>query len=36
MKFIRIKNLREQHNLTQTQVADHIGVPKYTYSNYEN
>ena len=36
MKFIRIKNLREQHNYTQIQVANHIGVTKRTYLNYEN
>lgn len=36
MKYIRIKNLREEHNRTQLEVADYIGVTKHAYSNYEN
>lgn len=31
----RIRNLREDHDLTQTKVAEVIGVSQRTYSYYE-
>lgn len=32
---IRLKNLRQNHNLSQKQVAAYLGIPQQTYSNYE-
>ncbi len=32
---IRLKKLRKKHNLSQKQVARHLGIPQQTYSNYE-
>lgn len=32
---IRIRQLREDHDLTQTQVADHLGIRQNVYSRYE-
>lgn len=32
----RIKELREQHNLTQTQLGQILNVNKSTISKYEN
>lgn len=32
----RIRDLREDHDLTQTQVGEAIGIPQRTYSYYEN
>ena len=31
----RIRDLREDHDLTQTQVAAVLGIDQRTYSNYE-
>ena len=38
MKELRqlIRDLREDHDLTQREVASYLGVPQQTYSNYEN
>ena len=38
MKKLRqlIRDLREDHDLTQREVASHLGVSQQTYSNYEN
>ena len=38
MKELRemIRDLREDHDLKQKTVADHLGVSQQTYSNYEN
>ena len=38
MKELRqlIRDLREDHDLTQREVASHLGVSQQTYSNYEN
>lgn len=33
--YKRIRDLREDHNLTQTQVGERINVPQRTYSYYE-
>lgn len=33
---MRIKDLREDHNLTQKQVAEYLSVKQNTYSQYEN
>ncbi|MBL4745939.1 MAG: helix-turn-helix transcriptional regulator [Flavobacteriaceae bacterium] len=35
MSKVKIKELREQNNLTQTQVAQNIGIAKNTYIKYE-
>ena len=35
MQFRRIRDLREDHDLTQTQVAEFLGVKQTTYSKYE-
>ena len=32
----RLKGLRTDAGLTQRQVADDLGIPVSTYSNYEN
>ena len=32
----RIKELREDHDLTQRDVAAHLNVAQNSYSNYEN
>lgn len=32
---MRIKDLREDHNLTQQQIADYLNVKQNTYSQYE-
>ena len=31
-----IRDLREDHDLTQREVAAYLGVSQQTYSNYEN
>lgn len=36
LHVIRLKNLREQHHYTKTQIALYIGVTERTYSNYES
>ena len=33
---MRIKDLREDHNLTQEEVARYLHVKQNTYSQYEN
>ena len=33
---MRIKDLREDHNLTQADVAKHLCVKQNTYCQYEN
>ena len=33
---MRLKELREENNLTQTQVAEFLNVKQNTYSQYEN
>jgi len=35
MKIKRIRDLREDNDLTQSQVADALGIPERTYGNYE-
>ena len=32
---MRIKDLREDHDLTQRQVADYLNIKQNTYSQYE-
>ena len=33
---MRIRDLREDHDLTQKQVADYLHIKQNTYSQYEN
>ena len=33
---MRIKDLREDHNLTQKEIAEYLHVKQNTYSQYEN
>ncbi|MCR5686862.1 MAG: helix-turn-helix domain-containing protein [Lachnospiraceae bacterium] len=35
-KYDRIRNLREDKDLTQQQLADYLFVTQRTYSRYEN
>lgn len=35
MEFERIKNLREDNDLTQQQLADELNISQRTYSHYE-
>ncbi len=35
MKYDRIKNLREDADLTQQQIADKLFINRRTYSSYE-
>lgn len=35
MKFERIKNLREDNDLSQESLAEILNIPQRTYSNYE-
>ena len=35
MIFRRIRELREDHDLTQAALADYLGVRQTTYSKYE-
>lgn len=35
LKYERIRNLRIDHNLTQTQLAEFLNVKQNTYSQYE-
>ena len=32
---MRIKNMREDHDLTQKQVAEYLNIKQNTYSQYE-
>lgn len=36
MKFERIRNLREDNDLTQTTLADYLHIKQATYSDYES
>lgn len=36
MEYCRIKNLREDNDLTQKQVAEYLNIAQRTYSGYEN
>ena len=36
MKFKRIKELREDHDLLQKEVANILGISQQYYSEYEN
>ncbi len=36
MQYKRIKELREDHDLTQRQMADLLGMPQPQYWRYEN
>ncbi len=33
--YPRLRDLREDHNLTQTHLAKHLHIDQRTYSNYE-
>lgn len=35
MQYIRIKNLRIDHDIKQIEIANHLGVSQNTYSDYE-
>lgn len=35
MIYKRIRDLREDHDLTQTQVEEKLNIPQRTYSYYE-
>ena len=35
MQFPRIRDMREDHDLTQKKVAKYLGIGQRTYSNYE-
>lgn len=35
-KFIRLKELREQNNKTQKEIAEILNIQQNTYSQYEN
>lgn len=36
MKYERIRNLREDKDLTQTDIAKYLHISQRTYSRYEN
>ncbi len=36
MKYERIRNLREDKDLTQTNIAEYLHISQRTYSRYEN
>lgn len=36
MKYERIRNLREDKDLTQTNLAEYLHITQRTYSRYEN
>lgn len=36
MKYDRIRNLREDKDLTQTELASYLHITQRTYSRYEN
>lgn len=36
MKLERIKNLREDNDLTQQNLAEYLSISRSTYRNYEN
>ena len=33
--YPRLRDLREDHDLTQTQLVEQLGIHKTTYTNYE-
>ena len=33
---MKLKELREEKNLTQSQIADYLNIKQNTYSQYEN
>ena len=35
MKYSRLRDLREDHDMTQQQLVDMLGMHKTTYTNYE-
>ena len=35
MIFIRLKNLREDHDLSQSDIAEYLNISQRTYSYYE-
>ena len=35
MEFTRIRDLREDADLTQSQIGKHLGLPQRTYAYYE-
>ncbi len=35
MQFRRIRDMREDADLTQTQIAEHLGIAQTVYSRYE-
>lgn len=34
--YLRLKELRKERNLTQTQIAQQLNIKQNTYSQYEN
>lgn len=36
MKYERLKNLREDSDLTQKEISDYLHISQRTYSHYEN
>ncbi len=36
VKFVRLKDLREDNDYTQTFIAEYLGVKQNTYSQYES
>ena len=34
--YMKLKELREENNLTQSQIADYLNIKQNTYSQYEN
>lgn len=34
--YMKLKELREENNLTQTQIAEYLNIKQNTYSQYEN
>ncbi len=36
LNYIRLKQLREDHDKTQQELADFLNVTRSAYSNYEN
>jgi len=35
MKYERVRNLREDHDLTQTVIANYLNITQRAYSRYE-
>ena len=36
MKYKRIRDLREDNDLTQTQIGERLNIPQRTYAYYES